>query len=88
MRNIIFYLLTFQNLLGLRLPLPDFQLDLRVFFYTRSELKKLFNDCGFIIIETKDNYSKSNIIQKSILKAWGFTDFVLKLNLKDPVRSI
>jgi len=82
-RNVLFHLLDVQNYLGLRIPLPDFQLGLRVCFYTRSELKQLFSECGFVIIELKDNYVQGNIIQKTTLKAWGFTDFILKINTRD-----
>lgn len=80
MRGVIFYLLAIQNRLNSKIPLTDFQLNLRVCFYTRSELKKMIGDCGFAIIDVRDNYSHRNILKRFALKAWGFTDLVLRLN--------
>ena len=78
-RTLIFYLLTLQNILGIKVPTEEFLLDLKVCFYTISEFKSILNDCGFKIVDSYQEYwgtsSKKRIL---FLKNWGRILFVVR----------
>jgi ubiquinone/menaquinone biosynthesis C-methylase UbiE len=69
---LIFYLLKIQNMLKVELPVKEFILGLKVYFYSRKELKKTLKECGFEIVDIKLDYW-SNTTKKKImlLKEWG-----------------
>ncbi len=52
-RSLIFYLLSIQNKLNVKVPVDGFILGLEAYFYTRDELRSELEDCGFEIIHCK-----------------------------------
>jgi hypothetical protein len=80
-RNLIFHSLKFQNLLQLKIPIKEFILGLSVNFYTRTEIYKLLDECGFKIIDVNDFYFKTNSFKARalMLNKWGFTQIVSKI---------
>jgi cyclopropane fatty-acyl-phospholipid synthase-like methyltransferase len=79
-RNFIFYLLVVQNKLRIKLPVSRFLMDLNVCFYTRSEFQTMLQDCGFRIVEKREEYWKDNWQKRAVLlKHWGRMMFILDI---------
>lgn len=69
---VIFYLLKIQNRLKIKLPVKEFILGLDVYFYTRKELKKIIEECGFEILDIKVDYGLTDSKKELLLiKNWG-----------------
>lgn len=78
-RTMIFYFLKLQNLLGIKIPVKEFIQGLDVCFYTRSELKNIYNDLGFDIIDYyEENWNKNKLAKMMLLKEWGRMCFVIR----------
>ena len=79
-RTMIFYVLKLQNLLRIKIPVKEFMQGLDVCFYTRSELKKTFNDLGFEIVDYyEEDWGNSKLTKMMLLNNWGRMCFVLQL---------
>lgn len=71
-RTIIFYLLRIQNIIKIRFLPKEFLLGLNVCFYTRPELFKILDQCGFKIIFSKEIQFANSLKKKALLlKNWG-----------------
>lgn len=71
-RTIIFYLLTIQNFLKIKLPSKEFLLGLEVCFYTRRKLFEILRSCGFEVIHSFNApWNKSPKTYALFLKDWG-----------------
>lgn len=78
-RTLIFYLLTLQNKLKIKVPAKEFLMDLKVCFYTRSEFKSILNDCGFEIIDFYEENWSNNFKKRALfLRNWGRMLFISK----------
>ncbi len=78
-RALIFYLLTLQNKLRIKIPVREFLMDLEVCFYTRSEFKSILDDCGFKIVGYHEEDWADNLRKRVLLlKNWGRMLFVLE----------
>jgi hypothetical protein len=78
-RTIIFYLLKLQNLLRIKIPEKSFLMDLDVCFYTRHELRKIFRDLDFNVIDYyEENWANTKIKKIGLLRDWGRMCFVLQ----------
>jgi len=75
----LFYVLKLQNLLGIKIPSKDFKLGLNVCFYTRHELREIFKDLEFEVVDYYEDNWKNNKFKKILLlKNWGRMCFVLQ----------
>ena len=71
-RSVIFYLLKLQNAFKIKIPTEHFLLDLQACFYPRIELINMLKQCGFEIIEVKENPWPYEMLRKVLLiKKWG-----------------
>lgn len=84
-RTMIFYLLKLQNRLRIKVPIKDFIDGLDVCFYTRDELKSIFKETGFQVVEYYEESWNSTpskrmmLLKKSaLLKNWGSICFVIQ----------
>lgn len=79
---LIFYLLKIQNMLNYEFPIKEFIPGLRVYFYTRRELKRTLKECGFEIVDIRldywDNTTKKKIM---LLNEWGRILIVAKKSM-------
>jgi len=78
-RTLIFYLLTLQNKIRVKIPSYEFLINLNACFYTRSEFSSILNDCGFKIIHSRED-RWADIFKKRalLLKDWGRMLFIAK----------
>lgn len=78
-RTLIFYLLKLQNRLHIKIPIKEFLMGLDVCFYTRDELKHIFNENGFQIVDYYEEKWDNGIQKKMMfLRDWGRMCFILK----------
>lgn len=78
-RTMLFYLLKLQNILHIKIPIDEFLMGLDVCFYTRSELKSIFKDNGFEIVDYYEENWENNVQKKlMLLKNWGRMCFVIQ----------
>ena len=79
-KNLIFYTLRLQNLLQLKIPSREFLLDLSVNFYTRAEIYRLLDECGFNIIDVNEYYWKNTLKTRALMiRNWGITQITSKV---------
>lgn len=77
-RTALFYFLKLLNLLRIKVPAKEFIQGLDVCFYTRSDLRKIFNDLGFEIVDYyEENWANSKLKKIALLRNWGRMCFVL-----------
>ncbi len=78
-RDLIYHLLHVQDKVGIRLPSPELLLGLEVCFFTRSELKQMITDSGFIIEEYHEYpwtwHTKAKLM---MIRNWGRMLFVCR----------
>lgn len=81
-RTIIFYLLKLQNLLKIKIPLKEFISGLDVCFYTRNELRKIFKDLGFEVVDYyEENWKWKKYKKMMLIKNTGIMCFVVQPEL-------
>lgn len=79
-RSLLFNLLKLQNKLNLKIPFKEFIRGLDVCFYTRDELKSLFKETGFRVVDYYEEYWTHAPIKKKmlLLKNWGRMCFIIQ----------
>jgi ubiquinone/menaquinone biosynthesis C-methylase UbiE len=77
--HIIFYICLLQNILGIKLPIGEFREGLKVYFYSRDEMKKLLHENGFEVVDYFETKWKGNKVKKLLLlKEWGNMFFICR----------
>lgn len=79
-RTFIFYLLKLQNKLHIRIPAKEFIKGLDVCFYTREELRQIFKEMDFEVVDYyEEKWEHRKYLRKFVLlKEWGRMCFVVQ----------